>query len=115
MDEGKRLDLILTDSCLLRFKQEILPYLETYFHPNRVVKIVDELFEKVNSLKLMPYRGALEKSLTREGEEVRFLIYKSGDQFELKIIFFIDQLETKVTVIDFFPTKMNPLKMQSRA
>jgi hypothetical protein len=50
MDEGKRLGLILTDSCLLRFKQEILPYLETYFHPNRVVKIVDELFEKVNSL-----------------------------------------------------------------
>ena len=37
----------------------------------------------------MPYRGALEKSLTREGEEVRFLIYKSVDQFELKIIFFI--------------------------
>ncbi len=63
----------------------------------------------------MPYRGALEKSLTREGEEVRFLIYKSGDQFELKIIFFIDQLETKVTVIAFFPIKMNPLKMQSRS
>jgi len=75
---------------------------------------VDELFEKVNSLKVMPYRGTLEKSLTREGEEVRFLIYKSGDQFELKIIFFIDQLENKVIVTDFFPTKMNPLKMQSR-
>lgn len=63
----------------------------------------------------MPYRGTLEKSLTREGEEVRFLIYKSGDQFELKIIFFIDQLENKVIVTDFFPTKMNPLKMQSRS
>lgn len=75
---------------------------------------MDELFEKVNSLKVMPYRGTLEKSLTREGEEVRFLIYKSGDQFELKIIFFIDQLENKVIVTDFFPTKMNPLKMQSR-
>jgi hypothetical protein len=35
---------------------------------------VDELFEKVNSLKVMPSRGALEKSLTREGAEVRFLI-----------------------------------------
>lgn len=115
MDEGKRLGLILTDSCLLRFKQEIFPYLETYFHPNRVVKIVDELFEKVNSLKVMPSRGALEKSLTWEGREVRFVIYKSGDQFELKIIFFIDQLENKVIVTDFFPTKMNPLKMQSRS
>jgi plasmid stabilization system protein ParE len=115
MDEGKRLGLILTDSSLLRFKQEIFPYLETYFHPNRVVKIVDELFEKVNSLIVMPSRGALEKSLTREGREVRFLIYKSGDQFELKIIFFIDQLENKVVVTDFFPTKMNPLKMQSRS
>lgn len=89
MDEGKRLGISLTDSCLLRFKQEIFPYLETYFHPNRVVKIVDELFEKVNSLMIMPSRGALEKSLTREGAEVRFLIYKSGDQFELKIIFFL--------------------------
>ena len=63
----------------------------------------------------MPYRGALEKSLTREGEEVRFLIYKSVDQFELKIIFFIDQLENIVIVIDFFPTKMNPIKMQARS
>lgn len=89
MDEGKRLGLTLTDSCLLRFKQEVFPYLETYFHPNRVGKIVDELFEKVNSLKVMPYRGALEKSLTREGEEVRFLIYKSGDQFELKSYFLL--------------------------
>lgn len=115
MDEGKRLGLILTDSCLLRFKQEIFPYLETYFPPNRVVKIVDELFEKVNSLKVMPSRGALEKSLTREGAEVRFLIYKSGDQFELKIIYFIDEIQHIVYVTDFFPTKMNPLKMQSRS
>ena len=61
----------------------------------------------------MPYRGALEKSLTREGEEVRFLIYKSGDQFELKIIFFIDQLETKVLgEITLVSSVNTPIKVQ---
>jgi hypothetical protein len=57
MDEGKRLDLILTDSSMLRFKQEIFPYLEMHFHQSRVVEIIEELFEKVNSLRIMPSRG----------------------------------------------------------
>lgn len=112
MDEGKRLDLILTDSSMLRFKQEIFPYLERHFHQNRVVEIVEELFEKVNSLRIMPSRGAIDRALVYEGLEVRFLIFKPGDQFEIKILYLIDLLKTTVTVIDFFPTKMNPLKMR---
>jgi hypothetical protein len=107
MDEGKRLDLILTDSSMLRFKQEIFPYLEMHFHQIRVVEIIEELFEKVNSLRIMPSRGAIDRALVYE---VRFLIFKSGDQFEIKILYLIDQLKTTVSVIDFFPTKMNPLK-----
>ena len=61
MDEGKRLDLILTDSSMLRFKQEIFPYLEMHFHPSRVVEIIEELFEKVNSLRIMPRKLELEQ------------------------------------------------------
>lgn len=97
---------------MLRFKQEIFPYLERHFPQNRVVEIVEELFEKVNSLRIMPNRGAIDRALVYEGREVRFLIFKPGDQFEIKILYLIDLLKTTVTVIDFFPTKMNPMKMR---
>jgi para-aminobenzoate synthetase component 1 len=69
-----------------------------------------EYIEKVNSLRIMPTRGAIDSALVYEGREVRFLIFKSGNQFEIKILYLIDQLKTTVSVIDFFPTKMNPLK-----
>jgi hypothetical protein len=115
MDEGKRLDLILTDSSMLRFKQEIFPYLEMHFHQNRVVEIIEELFEKVNSLRIMPTRGAIDRALVYEGREVRFLIFKSGNQFEIKILYLIDQLKTTGSVIDFFSNKNEPIEEEVSA
>lgn len=112
MAEGERFEIILTRSSLLRLKDDIYPYLEKNFPSHRAVEIVEGIFEKVDSLAFMPFRSSVQLSLEDGEKTARFSLYQTGSQFELKILFFIDELARKVYVTDFFPTRMNPTKMK---
>ena len=113
MVEGKRYEIILTRSGILRYQNEVYPYLNSNFSQQRVFEIDFEIFEKVESLQYQPHRSSREKTFVNDSKKVRFLLYRATRNFELKILFFIDESSQKVTVIDFFPTRMNPPKMKS--
>ncbi|TDQ14601.1 hypothetical protein DFQ04_3189 [Algoriphagus boseongensis] len=113
MAERERFKVILTRSSILRFKDEIFPYLLDNFTAKRVLEIEEELFEKVDSLEFFPYRSTREASLIDDPKEFRFLLYQASQKFELKILFYIDELEKKVYVTDFFHTLKDPSKIKS--
>jgi hypothetical protein len=96
----------------LRYQDEIYPYLNSNFSPRRVFEIDIEIFEKVGSLQYLPQRGSRERTLTDLSQEARFVLYRASDKFELKILFYIDESAQTVYVTDFFPTKMNPVRMK---
>lgn len=113
MFQGERYEIVLTRSSILRFQDEIYPYLNSNFSPRRVFEIDTEIFEKVDSLHHQPHRCSREQMLIDDTKAVRFLLYRASSQFELKIMFFIDEVSNRVFVTDFFPTKMNPAKIRS--
>ncbi|SEF70600.1 hypothetical protein SAMN03080598_01077 [Algoriphagus boritolerans DSM 17298 = JCM 18970] len=113
MVEGKRYEIIFTRSAILRYQNEVYPYLNSNFGRNRVFEIDFEIFEKIETLEYQPHRSSREKTFVDDPKEVRFLLYRASRNFELKILFFVDELTKKVTVTDFFPTRMNPTRMKS--
>jgi len=113
MVQGERFEIVLTRSSILRYQDEIYPYLNSNFSSRRVFEIDAQIFERVDSPHNQPHRGSREPMLIENPKVLRFLLYRASDQFELKIMFFIDELLRRVFVVDFFPTRMNPTRMKS--
>ena len=113
MVEGTKYEIIFTRSAILRYQNEVYPYLISNFSRNRVFEIDFEFFEKIKTLEYQPHRIQREKTFVNDPKKVRFLLYRASRNFELKILFFVDEPSQKVTVTDFFPTKMNPTRMKS--
>jgi hypothetical protein len=113
MVQGERFEIVLTRSSILRYQDDVYPYLNSNFSPRRVFEIDVEIFESVESLQYQPHRCSREPMFIESSKALRFLLYRASDRFELKILFFIDELPKKVFVVDFFPTRMNPTRMKS--
>lgn len=105
-------EVSITHSAKNRFQQYILPYVYSNFSFDRAGEINDNILEAVLTLNSNPFRGRIEEYLKGLNEEFRFILYKETNQFELKIIYFIDEEQQAVFITDFFPTKMNPDKVQ---
>ncbi len=88
MVEGKRYEIIFTRSAILRYQNEVYPYLNSNFGRNRVFEIDFEIFEKIETLEYQPHRSSREKTFVDDPKEVRFLLYRASRNFELKILFF---------------------------
>lgn len=111
MDEEKSYKVVITRVAMLRYQERILPYIFDNFTFNRALEIDKKIIEKASTLKYQPSRGSREKYLSSLKEEFRFILFKENKNFELKVIYFIDQTESTVYLTDFFPTKMHPQKM----
>ena len=108
-------EIIVTKPARDRFQNEILTYIRKRFSERRALEVEVNLKKILFSLQIDPQRGSVEKLIRIRDPIFRFILLKETKFFEIKIIYFIEESQNIVQVTDFFPTKMNPLKMQSRS
>jgi len=63
MVKGKSYEIEVAKSAMLRYQEEILPYLFLNFSLKRALEIESNIERTVQSLELLPSRGAREKYL----------------------------------------------------
>ena len=105
-------EIIITKPARDRFQTEILSYIEQNFSLIRAIEIENKLAELLLSLRINPQRGSVEKSIKGKDRIFRFILLQETKYLELKIVYFINELEKEIQVTDFFLTKMNPSKMR---
>lgn len=115
MVEKTSYEIIVTKPARDRFQNEILSYISKSFSYRRALEIENNLKKLLLTLQVDPQRGSVEKLIRIRDPIFRFILLKETEFFEIKIIYFIEESQNIVQVTDFFPTKMNPLKMQSRS
>lgn len=93
---------------------DILEYFYKHHSATSADRKSEELLAKAISLERHPYRGRIEERLTFLDKEHRFLLYKYTQNRSIKIIYFVEEQAKSVYVTDFFPTKMNDLKIGRR-
>ena len=108
-------EIIVTKPARDRFQNEILSYISKSFSDRRALEIESNLKKLLLTLQVDPQRGSIEKLIRIRDPIFRFILLKKTKFFEIKIIYCIEESQNIVQVTDFFPTKMNPLKMQSRS
>ncbi|MFD2037593.1 type II toxin-antitoxin system RelE/ParE family toxin [Belliella marina] len=111
MGEGKPYKVVITKVAMQQYQNRVLPYIFDNFIFDRALEIDGKIIEKASTLKNHPSRGSLEKYLAAFKQGFRFILFKENRDFELKIVYFIDETENTVYITDFFPTKMHPKKL----
>ena len=108
-------EIIVTKQARDRFQNEILSYISKSFSDRRALEIENNFKKLLLTLQVDPQRGSIEKLIRIRDPIFRFILLQETKFFEIKIIYFIEESQNIVQVTDFFSTKMNPLKMQSRS
>lgn len=111
MAENQTFKVIVAASAQRRYRQTILVYLLKHFSVERVIEIEDALGNEIKSLATQPLRGTKELVISDTIEGCRFILFKETRILELKIMYVVDEGKNQVTVVDLFPTRMNPEKM----
>jgi len=111
MDRGAPYKVIVSPSADLRYVNSILPYLGRNFSFGRLIEIDEAIGVAVNSLTQRPHRGSKELFLEQDGREYRYILFHETRHFELKILYFVDDISCTVFVVDYFPTLMHPERM----
>ncbi|MCK0133016.1 MULTISPECIES: type II toxin-antitoxin system RelE/ParE family toxin [Arenibacter] len=76
---------------------------------NRIAKkLVDGIFNEPSKLKIQPEIGQIEELLRDRELGFRYLIYKKN----YKIIYWINEDENRVEIIDVFDVRQYPLKIR---
>jgi hypothetical protein len=115
MAEKIRYEIIITKPARDRFQNEILSYISKNFSDPRALEVKNNLEKLLLTLQIDPQRGSIERLIRIRNHIFRFILLKETKFFEIKIIYYIEELENKVLVTDFFSTKMNPLKMRFKS
>ncbi|MEX2567829.1 MAG: type II toxin-antitoxin system RelE/ParE family toxin [Cyclobacteriaceae bacterium] len=97
-----------------KYYLDILEYFYKHHSADSADKKSEELLLKAISLAHHPHRGRIEDSLSFLGKSHRFLLYKYTQNRSIRIIYFVEEQTKTVYVTDFFPTKMNTLKIGRR-
>lgn len=108
---GRRYKVIITDPAFGRYSSTILPYLKKFFSSERTLEIQKAIELTVKSLQQMPSKGSKEFYLSDRPKGYRYILHKESRYFLIKIIYFIDELNSTVFITDFFPTSMDPKKI----
>ncbi len=100
------LNLFWTD-----FSQKELKKIYEYYRENAGVQVaknlVDGIYNETLKLKVQPRIGQEEEFLNNRKEEFRYLVYKN-----YKIIYWINEVESRIEVNDVFDTRQNPPKIK---
>lgn len=113
MAESKTYRVEVTKGARDRFQRTILPYLFRNFSESRVFEIDRSLEKATDSLSSIPFRGSIEHQLGGQTLQYRFILFRETRYFELKILYFVDEINATVFVVDYFPTAMHPKRMTS--
>lgn len=95
----------------MQYQRNILIYLSENFSLERALEIEYSINRTIHSLELQPYRGTKEKFLIHLNNDHRFILHKESRNFEIKIIYTIDEQRKIVYITDFFPSLMHPNKL----
>ncbi|MDT8410901.1 MAG: hypothetical protein RQ875_00440 [Vicingaceae bacterium] len=114
MAEQQIFEIEITYPAEKRYQEEILAYLVKNFSLERALEINDNIIASVASISTMPKRGRLEPVLKKYPQQFRFILHKETRNFEIKIIYYINQSVRKIYVTDFFPVLMYPEKLKKR-
>lgn len=93
---------------------DLLEYLYKTHTPESASNKADEILGMAMSLDQNPKRGSDERRLAFLDKGHRFLLYKITSRKQVKIIYFVDELNKTVYVTDFFPTKMDDKRISKR-
>ena len=107
--EAREYEVIFTRSGEIRF-YEIIEYLYTHYSFERAVELTEALYEAPETLSYNPEKGSKEERLS-EGGEYRYILFRRTQRAMIKIIYYIDKKSKTVYVTDFFPSEMNPNRM----
>ena len=111
MAEEKTYKIVIASPAKSRYHQSILPYVYENFSFERAREVDENILRSVETLDKQPNRGRREKYLEEAKGDFRFILHRETKQFEIKIIYYIDEDTRSVYITDLFPTKMNPQKI----
>ncbi len=111
MAEEKVYKVEVTRPAKKRYHEIVLPYIFSNFSFERAIKVDENILAVMATLNTKPNRGRKEKFLEELGETFRFILHQETKYFELKIIYYINEAKSIVYVTDFFPTRMNPIRI----
>jgi uncharacterized membrane protein (UPF0127 family) len=109
--ENKTFKVVVAASAQRRYRKTILIYLLKNFSLETIIEIEDSLGNEIQSLTFQPFRGTQELVFIESKQTYRYILFKETRILELKIIYVVDEEKNCVTVVELFPTKMNPSKM----
>ena len=111
MAEEKIYKIVIASPAKSRYQESVLPYIYENFSFERAIEVDENILKFAATLDKKPSRGKIEKYLEEAKEEFRFILHKETKHFEIKIIYYINEIYETVYITDFFPTKMNPQKI----
>ena len=111
MAQEKIFKIVITRPAKNRYHRDVLPYIYENFSFERALEIDESILRTASSLQKKPGRGRKEKFLAEADEEFRFILHRETRHFEIKIIYFINEENSTVYITDFFPTKMDPQRI----
>ncbi len=114
MAKEKIYEVVIAQPAKNRYHEDILTYIHENFNFERAIEVDENILRTAGTLGKKPKRGRKEKYLEEAKEEFRFILHKETKHFEVKIIYYISEVEGIVYITDFFPTKMNPEKIGKR-
>jgi hypothetical protein len=112
MGEGKLYKIVIARPAVVRYQENVLPYLYDNFSFDRATEIDKKIIKKAGTLSTKPARGSRERHLIEAKEDFRFILHRETRHFEIKIIYYIREEESTVYITDFFPTKMSPERIK---
>ncbi len=104
MGQRKIYQVEIAQTAAKRYYLEVSAYLCEYFSEERVYEINDNVMDTVRSLSAFPQRGTIEQAIDDPIRTLRYILHRETRNFELKIIYYINDEVDKVIVTDFFPT-----------
>ena len=104
MDQRKVYQVEIAQPAAKRYNLEVLTYLSDHFSEERVYEIDDSIIDTVRSLSTFPHRGTIEQVIEDPIRTFRYILHRETRNFELKIIYYVNDEVDKVIVTDFFPT-----------
>lgn len=93
------------------FSEKELQHIFEYYREKasyRIAKrLVDGIYNATIQLKKQPKIGQIEELIKEREQEFRYLVFKN-----YKIIYWLNENENRIEIIDVFDTRQNPIQIE---